>query len=362
MGQLSFLLLFGSAALSLPAFAALIPPNDPKIGWTGAAFAKAGPDLVEFCRFSGACLADPEARFKIDRARTTTGVVLRFTTTSARVTARFRVLPGENRGSRFGVRQNGVQTAERSFTRNETDISLEMVSVAPGTAVPFEILLPIFSNYGLTGLELSDGALLANPARAGPVYAAIGDSITHGTGQSATWETYPWLLAQTMGWTLHNLAVGGARVSPPVGHDLAGRKIDVVSILIGFNDWNLVNDPAVYRADYGTLLDHVRRHQPGTAILCITPLFSGKTKAPGPGVVTDLEPYRAAVRGLVQARAAAGDQRIFLIEGLPLAGAADLAKDGVHLSVAGAAHVARTLGDAIKKLELAPPAPAPTPL
>lgn len=344
---------FSLATIVLVASADQIYPNDPRIEWTGAAFAKTSTELVEFCRFSDACLVSTESYFKVANAKTTTGVVIRFTTTSAKVTARFRVLPGENRGSRFGIRQNGRLITEKSFSKTESNPALEILSEAPGTAVTYEILMPIFSNCGLTGLDVSDSTLIANPVRTRPVYAAIGDSITHGTGQTATAETYPWLLSNRMGWTLNNLAVGGARVSPSVGNDLKGRKIDVITIMLGFNDWNIVNDPAVYRANYSALLEHIRMHQADATIFCITPLPSSRTKSPGANVVTSLEPYREVVRRLVESRISTGDRRLHLIEGPSVATIADLSKDGTHLSVTGAAHVADSLEAAIKKLHSA---------
>ncbi|MBP7142125.1 MAG: SGNH/GDSL hydrolase family protein [Opitutaceae bacterium] len=352
MNRLIFLLAACFPLSVVSAFAVHVQPNDPRIEWTGAPFAKAGPDLVEFRRFSDDCLANAKAFLRESKATTTTGVVIRFTTTSARVTASFRVLAGDNRGSWFGIHQNGVRTAEMKIDKSKSTFGLDLVSVAAGSPVTFEIVMPIFSNCGLTGLDLSDGTLLRNPELNRPVYAAMGDSITHGTGQDATWQTYAWIVAQEKGWTLENLAVGGSRVTPPIGDDIAGRRIDVISILIGYNDWNIVNDPAVYRTNYESLLEKIRQHQPQAAILCITPLYSTKSKPSGPGVTENLDPYREIVRSLVRARAAHGDDRIFLIEGLSVSDAADVPKDGVHLSIPGAGRVAERLCGAIEKLDL----------
>lgn len=352
MFRLIFLLTAFTTLPALSAFAVHVQPNDSHIEWTGAPFAKVGPTLVEFRRFSDDCLANAAAFLRESKATTTTGVVIRFTTTSSRVTASFRVLPGDNRGSWFGIYQNGVRTAEMKVDKSKSTFGLDLVSVAAGSPVTFEIVMPIFSNCGLTGLDLSDGALLRNPELSRPVYAAMGDSITHGTGQDATWQTYAWIVAQDKGWTLENLAVGGSRVTPPIGDDLKGRKIDVISILIGYNDWNIVNDPVVYRTNYELLLAKIRKHQPRAAILCITPLYSSKSKPSGPGITETLDPYREIVRSLVRTRSAQGDDRIFLIEGLSLSDAADVSKDGVHLSIPGAGRVAGRLSRAIEKLDL----------
>ncbi|MBX7121313.1 MAG: SGNH/GDSL hydrolase family protein [Opitutaceae bacterium] len=352
MFRLSFLLVVFGILSAISAFAVHVAPNDPHIEWTGAPFAKVSPNLVEFRRFSDDCLANATAFLRESKATTTTGVVIRFTTTSARATANFRVLPGDNRGSWFGIYQNGVRTAEMKVDKSKSTFGLDLVSVAAGSPVTFEIVMPIFSNCALTGLDLSDGTLLRNPKLNRPVYAAMGDSITHGTGQDATWQTYAWIVAQDKGWALENLAVGGSRVTPPIGDDIKGRRIDVISILIGYNDWNMVNDPAVYRANYESLLKNIREHQPRAAILCITPLYSSKSKPSGPGVTETLDPYRDIVRSLVRSHSAQGDDRIFLIEGLSISDAADVSKDGVHLSIPGAARVAERLSRAIEKLDL----------
>ena len=352
MFRLNCLLAVCSLLLVSATFAVHVPPNDPKIEWTGAPFAKVGPNQIEFRRFSDECLANARAFLRESRATTTTGVVIRFTTTSAKVTANFHALPGENRGSWFGIFQNGVRTAEMKIDKFKGVFGLDLVSTSPGSPVTFEIVMPIFSNCALTGLDLSDSALLRNPSLNRPIYAAIGDSITHGTGQESTLQTYAWIVAQKMGWTLENLAVGGSRVAPPVGDDLKSQRIDVISILIGYNDWNIVNDPAVYQANYESLLNKIRQHQPHTTILCITPLYSSKTKPYGPGVTVNIEPYREIVRSLVRSRTARGDDHIFLIEGLALSDSADFSKDGVHLSIPCAGRVAERLSRAIEKLDL----------
>ena len=61
-----------------------------------------------------------------------------------------------------------------------------------------EVVLPSWHGIDFLGLELADGYTLEiNENLNRPVYVAIGDSISHGTGQgSVSYKTWPFLLAR----------------------------------------------------------------------------------------------------------------------------------------------------------------------
>ncbi len=326
-----------------------IAPDDPAIAINGVFFPARAHEVVTFSRFDPATLASPDIHFDTARAQPATGAVLRFTTASAHIGVRFRAQPGENRGSEFGVFRDGALVQEPHFAKDKADLSFAIVAPDDHPAT-YEIALPSWASVGFLGLQLDAGArLLPNPDRPRKTYVAIGDSITHGTGQgSAAYKTYPFLAARALNWELFNLAVGGGKTSPALGAMLAGKRVDVVTILIGYNDWNTHADAAVYAADYAKLLNQLRRTQPDAAIFCITPTRTKNTVS-RTKQATSLEAFRTVVRDAVRERTAADDHKIFLIEGTSLTDEADF-RDTVHLNDEGAQRVAAALASAIRKL------------
>lgn len=75
-------------------------------------------------------------------------------------------------------------------------------------------------------------------------YITLGDSLTAGTGASASFNTYPYLLSQNLaseGYSvkLINLAIPGAGIDDVVSSELPkiqGLKPDLITVLIGVND------------------------------------------------------------------------------------------------------------------------------
>lgn len=336
-------------AVAMPAAASqAIAPNDPALAFDGILFPRVTSQLVTFQRFDEATLASPETRFERLRAAPATGAVIRFTTASQRIRIKFAAQPGENRGADFGVLRNGAFMHEEHFDKAREDLSFA-IQTTDATPATYEVALPSRSSVGFEGLELDDGAtLLPNPERRRKAYIAIGDSITHGTGQgSAAYKTYPFLLARAMDWELFNLAVGAGKTSPSIGAMLAGKCVGVVTILVGYNDWNTHADPATYARDYTLLLQRVRDSQPAAEIYCITATLTtnavSRTKQPTP-----LETFREVVRTAVRDRVAAGDSHLHLVEGPPLMDGADL-NDAVHLNDRGSRHVAEALAKVMKR-------------
>ncbi len=342
------LMLFGCAVQWAAAAEVHVAANNPAVAYDGVLFPRITPDLVTFHRFDDATLASSETRFDVARALLATGAVIRFTTASERIKVKFTAQPGENRGSDFGVLRNGALFQEEHFDKAREDLSfaIRATDAKPAT---YEVVLPSWSSVGFRGLELDEGAaLLPNPERRRKAYIAIGDSITHGTGQgSAAYKTYPFLLARAMNWELFNLAVGGGKTSPSLGMMLAGKRVDVVTVLVGYNDWNTHADVATYTRDYTLLLQQLRASQPKAEIYCVTATLTtnavSRTKQPTP-----LESFRAVVRDVVLQRVAEGDKQIAVIEGPTLMESTDL-NDAVHLNDRGARHVAEALAKVLKR-------------
>jgi lysophospholipase L1-like esterase len=219
----------------------------------------------------------------------------------------------------------------------------------PGSdPVNWEVSLPSFAGVELTMLEIDKAQGLLDPGP-GPrrTYAALGDSITHGTGQgSASHLSWPFLLSRKLGFELYNLAVGGSGVSIAAAQALAGLdRIDVVTILFGYNDWNGEGDSVeAFASQYRQMLSEVRAVQPGAEVFCISPLVTRREQSKSTGLPID------AFRGAVQELAlewGSFDPKVHFIDGEAISSFENLqpagSKDVVHLTVEGAAMLADSL-------------------
>jgi arylsulfatase A-like enzyme len=278
------------------------------------------------------------------KAKTTTGAKLSFYTASDTVKLYFTYIPGdENRNSRFGIYQNGEQVDTPYFAKTQTNVVITLTSQsAPGELVRYDVVLPNWSNPILTKMELKNGeALEAGNPYPRKKMVVLGDSISHGTGQGASYLTYPYQAAEMMDLELFNLAVGGGKIAPEVADLLQDfDPVEAIWILVGYNDWQGGSESTNSIAtDYEELLATVRQRQPDAEVFCCTLTFTHNTNDVESGV-TDTE-VRQAVSDVVNARIAAGDAKLHLVQGDEYSDASFLkpqpATDLVHFTEIGAA-------------------------
>ncbi|MCU4174417.1 SGNH/GDSL hydrolase family protein [Carboxylicivirga sp. N1Y90] len=329
-----------------------------KIQVLGANYVMREEAKLSYNRFSEATLNAPlsEAMFNADKARTNSGIRLRFKSASPKIRLTFAPDQGQNRGAEFAVLQNGIQTHTFDFKgeKSKNEMLLEFENVAGEKESLFEVVLPSFANVSLLKMELLDRAsLLSIPEDVRPIYFAIGNSITHGVGQgSAAYLTYPYLLAQKLDYNYYNLAVGGAKISPAIA-SMTGEmpQADVITILIGYNDL-MFNDKSVkqYSNDYRAYLKTIRQNQPKAAIYCITLTHTRAEANERTGIVPD--DFREALKILVNDFQKNGDSKLYLIEGDEISSEknlrADRLTDKAHFGIEGAALFAEELCQIIK--------------
>ena len=224
------------------------------------------------------------------------------------------------------------------------EISLNITSKHPGEEVVYKIALPLKRDVHFLGIEVENGfEIVSFPEEKKPIYVAYGDSITHGTGQAATPETYAYIIAEKFGFELFNLAVGGAKTSQVMAEMIRDdfKEINVMTVLIGFNDYNGQGiDLEAYKKRYNDVLATIRSKHKKTKIFCITMTATTATKSKKTGIAAD--EFRAVVKNIVAKIQASGDANIFLIEGEKITTEANL-KDAVHFSVEGASDFAYEL-------------------
>jgi lysophospholipase L1-like esterase len=149
------------------------------------------------------------------------------------------------------------------------------------------------------------------------------------------------LLTQSKGWQLYNLATGGSKISWPVANMIKDKKIDVITVLWGYNDWNAgFMDDGRLQANYKKLLELLVKHHPDTKIYCILPTATKREK-PRKGNST-IGQVRQAEKAVVEDLQKNGNKNLYLIKGYEISGVNDL-KDLVHFSTEGAAGFADRL-------------------
>ena len=337
-----------------------IAPNDTRITVKGCQFVERTVEALSFARFPAehAAMDARDLGYNPEKAAATSGVRLLFATDSSEVTLHFTtpMLP-LNRGADFAVFSEGRLIKEFTFNKSQS-AAVALSFDAPDAGIhAYEVTLPSYASPHFKGMELDTGAALETYAYDKPIYVAIGDSISHGVGQrSATHLTWPFLLSQTMDWDLYNLAVGGGKISVPVAEQLAGlEQVDVMTILVGYNDWCFNGkSPEVFAADYHRFLDTVRGNHPETKIYCISMLYTRQAVSKKTG--EPIEPMRQAVAEVVAKRQADGDSNIFFIQGDAISSEANLRGDDaptdpVHLGIPGARLFAESMHQAINELQ-----------
>lgn len=227
---------------------------------------------------------------------------------------------------------------------NYSDSLETFLSNPEGQMRKYKIVLPSLWSLKLTGLELEKGYVLEEMEPINqPVYVSIGNSITHGTGQGcASNLCYPYVLAENKGWELYNLAVASAQLGWASALNTKGKKVDFISVLIGFNDWHYTQKTLGHQIkEYNRLIDSLVSYHPKAKVYCISPTHT--TVKDGKAPYT-LEVYATGIKSLVHQKEQEG-KFVHFIDGEQSSGpnCLDEGKDPVHFSVEGAKLFAASL-------------------
>ncbi len=308
-----------------------IAPNNNKILYKGALFVKKDNDRAILSRHNSAFFKQTKTLVNPAKAYTQSGVSIVFRTNSKRFKASFEKRKDAiQRQLVFAIYRNG------EFVTNTNKLSFTIENAVGADYIDWEIVLPSMYGMNFLGLEIDEGSKLKKfRKQKQAIYLAIGNSITHGTGQKGHARfSYPFLLSRANGWDMYNLAVGGSKISWPVADMTKNIKADIITILWGFNDWN---SPLDLEKDiipnYEKLLVELRKVQPKAKIYCILPTTSKKTE-PNSGD-DSLDDIRNAERAIAQNLQSSGDSKLFILEGQMMTTEDDL-NDVVHFSVEGA--------------------------
>ncbi|MBL8995683.1 MAG: SGNH/GDSL hydrolase family protein, partial [Spirochaetia bacterium] len=139
---------------------------------------------------------------------------------------------------------------QKETVRKPEALAVEIAAPSPGLH-DYEVILPYGDSVDVLGVTVDDSALFDPPSlRPAKRLVAYGDSITHGFTASEVTKSYAFLLAQKMNCQIVNMGLGGRGAAPAEGNLIAARGGDVVSVLIGVNDWQGGRKIETFKANF----------------------------------------------------------------------------------------------------------------
>ena len=176
----------------------------------------------------------------------------------------------------------------------------------------YTLILPYADSVDFLGVDIrSDAKIQSVKSKNSPRYVAYGDSITQGFTATQINNSYAYLLAEIKGWELINLGIAGRSSNMVAGDLIASLNPDIVTILIGCNDWQGGRPLDSYEKNVRLTLQQIRRKNSKAQIYLITPLWVPERWKPSKAQ-EDIEAYREVLRHIV---ADSDDSRLHLIEG-----------------------------------------------
>ncbi|HTT87250.1 MAG TPA: SGNH/GDSL hydrolase family protein [Acidimicrobiales bacterium] len=260
---------------------------------------------------------------------------VRISYTTTRASLGYR---GEAAGCAFVAYRAGqkVGTAEAEMGEGVAELVLSGRPELPVTIYLPEGMAPI-----VTSVEGVEERVVPAPWQ--PRWLAYGDAATQGWLASSPAMAWPAVAGRKLGLDVCNLGYAGtARGESTSALLLAETPAEVVSIAFGLNNWGRVPHTARLMAEeVRCFLSMVRQGHPGAPVVVVSPTVRPDAEETPNRVGATLGELRWAMEEAVLDQIAAGDDMTFLVRGLDLVAADDLA-DGVypgdegHLRIAAA--------------------------
>lgn len=253
-------------------------PNNPNIKVEGVLESEITPTKATYYRFEKEYALDPTGGggpfYRNVRATATAGVIIKFKTASPKVVLHLFENTTLNAPSRN--KQTAVYKGDELVTlTSDAIISLQNNG---SESVVWKFVLPVFTWYELLEVETLVGFGLepiVEPEK--PIYVAIGNSITHGTGTTLQRSntTYARRVADNMGYELYNWGIGGSLIFEGVAANFdTGLEPDLITVLWGYNDVHSRGDAYTHSNTYPryeSLMNDLCSRFPDARIMAILP-------------------------------------------------------------------------------------------
>lgn len=335
-----------SLFLIVPSLGAIvIEPDNERIHVTGVVEKVQSAKGLELYRLKKSYIDAPwsvaKGGWSGKNAGTQSGITISIKTSSPSVKFLFTLNDSyEDRWARMALYKDGelVITNQQAAGSAISEIS---ASNKEGNSVLWTCVLPTFKTHYFTGVELDEGyELEVVQSEKKPIYVAVGNSITHGVGQTsyAGYLTYPWLVAKAKNYELYNFAVGGSKINTQLLDNFETITPDVISVLWGYNDVMFSSDDMGLTLErYDSLLTSLLKSFPEARVIAIELTYTTSSEGKTPG--KNIERFRTEQKAVID-RLKKQFDNLISIKGLDYSDADGL-KDAVHLNDDGAARLAQ---------------------
>jgi lysophospholipase L1-like esterase len=197
-----------------------------------------------------------------------------------------------------------------------------------------ELWLPQFGAFRLRSLELSDGASVSPFQDDRPRWITYGSSITQCRGAESPTQTWPAIVARSLGLNLLCLGVGGeCHLDQMVARTIRDRPADLISLALGVNvQGGSSLSPRTFRPAIIGLVKTIRDGHPEIPIVVRSAIASPPRETTPNAVGMSLQTTRREVKAAVDTLKAHGDPGIYYVDGRDVLGPehAHLLPDGLH--------------------------------
>ncbi len=307
--------------------------------WRGVAEWDHGDGLSHPWRVRRALARTAHNEHFTHRVRTPAGVRAEVVTDADALTVAGVLGPGEGdgRGGAVDVVVDGVLTRRVQLDAPSPTTDVDQVVDLPAGPKTLEVWLPHTGTFGLRRLALHGGTTSVEPPRR-PRWLAYGSSITHCVDAPGPSETWPAIVARTLGLDLYGLGLGGqCHLDHAVGQTIAEQPLDVLSLCLGINIYGRASFDArsLGSALHGFVARALEAH-PRVPVLLMSPTVAPRLECLPNHVGLTLEEVRETVRRVA---VCIDDARVTYLDGREVLGPDDVATylrdDQLHPTAAG---------------------------
>lgn len=259
----------------------------------------------------------------LDKAREAAGVRADVVTTAGELRLDLDLTIDYDRDTRLDVTVDGVLHAREDLAPGR---SVTTVALPPGEH-RVEAWLPQVGEAWVHALDL-DGDAEPAPSSA-TRWTTYGSSISQCSAAAGPAETWPAIVARSLGWDLTCLGFGGqCHLDPLAVRTIEAVPADVVSLCLGINiQGGATLSARTFAPLVADLLDRVRTAHPEAVVAVITPILSPPRETVPNAVGLDLVTMRAILADVVAATPA-----VHLVDGPSTLGPdeAHLLPDDLH--------------------------------
>lgn len=222
-------------------------------------------------------------------------------------------------------------------------VTTNTLTISPGTSASrlYEIVLPYADGveFGTVQVDPAYTVSAATP-RSGDLMVCLGDSITQGFSVTDVRRSWPFLLAAAKGFRCINMGFGGRLTVPGDGTAAANLSPDLITVLLGTNDFLNQIAVATYKSNLKQLLTNIHAVDPNVPVYISAPIPTTQTRTIP---FSDYTPVAGACISELGYSQLTGVANSALITNT----ATQLQADGVHPNDTGAAQMAAGWGAAI---------------